>query len=335
MRKIWMILLSSLFLQGCFFQDQNSTIHHEDTRFMMDTIVTIETTGKSEDTLKSTTDKAFAAFQEIADETDSYAPHGPKDLYAINEKAGTVPQKAAPHLLAILKSAASHPHQELSLTLGPVIKIWNDNREKKTVPSRAEIADALTLTKGSRVRIDETTGTLTLMPGTQIDLGAVAKGYAVEEAAKVLQKEGGFQTALINAGGNIKVLGEKPDHKPWRIGIQDPKDPEKVLGTLSVPPGTAIATSGDYQRYYEVSGVRYHHILNPQTGWPSRNAHSVTVVTQSACWADFYSTLLFVMTPKDAMTLVENNPSLEMVYQDLDGTLHISSGLKDLFVQGQ
>ena len=116
MRKIWMILLSSLFLQGCFFQDQNSTIHHEDTRFMMDTIVTIETTGKSEDTLKSTTDKAFAAFQEIADETDSYAPHGPKDLYAINEKAGTGPQKAAPHLLAILKSAASHPHQELSLT---------------------------------------------------------------------------------------------------------------------------------------------------------------------------------------------------------------------------
>lgn len=203
-----MILLSSLFLQGCFFQDQNSTIHHEDTRFMMDTIVTIETTGKSEDTLKSTTDKAFAAFQEIADETDSYAPHGPKDLYAINEKAGTGPQKAAPHLLAILKSAASHPHQELSLTLGPVIKIWNDNREKKTVPSRAEIADALTLTKGSRVRIDETTGTLTLMPGTQIDLGAVAKGYAVEEAAKVLQKEGGFQTALIKPAATSRSLGK-------------------------------------------------------------------------------------------------------------------------------
>lgn len=109
MRKIWMILLSSLFLQGCFFQDQNSTIHHEDTRFMMDTIVTIETTGKSEDTLKSTTDKAFAAFQEIADETDSYAPHGPKDLYAINEKAGTGPQKAAPHLLAILKAQLAIP----------------------------------------------------------------------------------------------------------------------------------------------------------------------------------------------------------------------------------
>ena len=92
------------------------------------------------------------------------------------KRQGRGPKKQPPHLLAILKSAASHPHQELSLTLGPVIKIWNDNREKKTVPSRAEIADALTLTKGSRVRIDETTGTLTLMPGTQIDLGAVAKG---------------------------------------------------------------------------------------------------------------------------------------------------------------
>lgn len=99
---------------------------------MMDTIVTIETAGKSEATLKSATDKAFAAFQEIADETDSYASHGPDDLYAINEKAGMGPQKAAPHLLAILKSAASHPHQELSLTLGPVIKIWNDSREKKS-----------------------------------------------------------------------------------------------------------------------------------------------------------------------------------------------------------
>ena len=173
------------------------------------------------------------------------------------------------------------------------------------------------------------------MPGTQIDLGAVAKGYAVEEAAKVLQKEGGFQTALINAGGNIKVLGEKPDHKPWRIGIQDPKDPEKVLGTLSVPPGTAIATSGDYQRYYEVSGVRYHHILNPQTAGPAAMPIPLQSLLNRPFGPDFYSTLLFVMTPKDAMALVENNPSLEMVYQDLDGMLHISSGLKDLFVQGQ
>ena len=125
------------------------------------------------------------------------------------------------------KSAASHPHQELSLTLGPVIKIWNDNREKKTVPSRAEIADALTLTKGSRVRIDETTGTLTLMPGTQIDLGAVARATPWKKQPRSSRRKAASKPPLINAGGNIKVLGEKPDHKPWRIGIQDPKDPER------------------------------------------------------------------------------------------------------------
>jgi thiamine biosynthesis lipoprotein len=332
-QKGFIILLSSLLLQGCFFQNKNQTIRHEDTRFMMDTIVSITTTGKDEKTLTEATNKAFTLFQEIADETDSYHSHTDDSLFAINAKAGQGPQKAAPYLFDILQQVLPMRHEQLCLTLGPVISIWNKHREAHTVPSKEEIAAALKESGDNRITLSSEKGTIALAPHSQIDLGAVAKGYAVEKAAHVLEEDPAIKTALINAGGNIKVIGDKEDGSPWRIGIQDPQDSQKLLGTLSVPSGTAIATSGDYQRYYEINGTRYHHILDPATGWPARHAHSVTVVTHSAFMADYYSTLLFVMTSEKAIELAEATPDLEVVYQDTAGRLHISSGLKNRFTK--
>ncbi len=135
------------------------------------------------------------------------------------------------------------------------------------MPAKAEIAQALAKCGPEKYTLDVAGNTVTLAPGAQLDLGAVAKGYAVEQAAELLRRDKRVKTALINAGGNIKVLGSKEDGSPWKIGVQDPRNPQKVLGTLAVKDGTAIATSGDYQRYYEVDGKRYHHILDPRTGW--------------------------------------------------------------------
>ncbi len=334
-KKIFLVLLSSLFLQGCFFQSKKEAIRHHDTRFMMDTLVSIETTGDDEKVLTEATDGAFRLFQEIADETDSYTAHGETDLYAVNAAAGKGPVKASPHLFQIIETILPRHQDELDLTLGPVIAVWNRHKETQSVPSQAEIAEAMKQTGRDRITLSKENRTLTLDPGTRIDLGAVAKGYAVEETARYLQGQKGVRTALINAGGNIKVLGSKANGKPWRIGIQDPVDPQKLLGTLTVEAGTAIATSGDYQRYYEAGGIRYHHILDPATGWPARHAHSVTVVTDSAFRADYYSTLLFVMPPQEAMKTVKNTAGVEMVYEDSKGTLYISDGLRDRFSRNQ
>ena len=321
------LVLSSLIYSGCFFQPKN----HEDTRFMMDTIVTITTTGQDEQKLKDATDQAFTLFQTIANQTDTYQAQGPEDLYAINEAAGKGPHKASPYLMDILKQITPLNNPSLDVTLGPVIRVWNTHREAKTVPAQKEIKEALAKCGLKKYTLSTTEGTVTLAPDAQLDLGAVAKAYAVEQAAQLLARDKAVKTALVNAGGNIKVIGTKADGKPWRIGVQDPRNQEKLLGTLSVKDGTAIATSGDYQRYYEVDGVRYHHVLDPATGWPVTHARSVTVITGSAFWADYYSTLLFVLPWKKAMELVEQNDQLEMVYVDEGGTLHVSSGLKDTF----
>ena len=302
---------------------------------MMDTIVTITTTGDSKTQLQDATARAFTLFQTIANETDPYTAQGPQDLYAINQAAGKGPQKASPYLLDILQQIAPLHNAPLDVTLGPVIQVWNQHRDSKTVPTAEEIHQALAKCGPDKYTVSQENGTITLANGAQLDLGAVAKGYAVEQTANQLAKEPGIQTALVNAGGNIKIIGNKPDGKPWKIGIQDPRNAQKVLGTLLVPAGTAIATSGDYQRYYEVDGVRYHHILDPGTGWPSRFCRSVTVGTHSAFWADYYSTLLFGLPWQQALDLVEKDPELEMVYVDSEGTLHVSSGLAKIFTPGK
>lgn len=329
MKKLFALLLvfSSLTCAGCFFQ----TKKHEDTRFMMDTIITITTTGKNEKDLTDATNDALSLFQTIANQTDPYTKQGKDDLYAVNQSAGKGPHKASPYLMDILSKVAPLKNPNLDITLGPVISVWNQHRENKTVPTEAEIAAALSKCGEEKYTLSVADNTVTLAPGMQLELGAVAKGYAVEQAAQQLSQDTRVKTALINAGGNIKVLGEKEDGKPWKIGIQDPRNPEKILGTLTVKSGTGIATSGDYQRYYEVDGKRYHHILDPHTGWPARYCRSVTVVTRSAFWADYFSTLLFVLPWPKAMELVESHPNLDMVYVDMDGKLHVSSGLKNSF----
>ena len=164
-----------------------------------------------------------------------------------------------------------------------------------------------------------------------MDLGAVAKGYGVEAAANELKKHPEVEAALVNGGGNIKVIGTKKDGKPWRIGIQDPRDNQKLLGTLALTANMAVATSGDYQRYYEVNGVRYHHIIDPATGFPARGTISATAVTTSAYVADYYSTLLFVLPKEEAIKLVESTDDLEAVIKDDQGNIYISPGLKDKF----
>ncbi len=329
MKKLLAMLLvfSSLTCAGCFFR----TKKQEDTRFMMDTMITITTTGKNEKDLTDATNNAMALFQTIANQTDPYTPQGPDDLYAINQDAGKGPHKASPYLMDLLRQVTPLKDPNLDITLGPVIQVWNKHRDSKTVPTEGELVAALSKCGEEKYTVSTENNTVTLAPGMGLDLGAVAKGYAVEQVAALLSKDARVKTALINAGGNIKVLGTKEDGKPWKIGIQDPRNPEKLLGTLAVKSGTGIATSGDYQRYYEVSGKRYHHILDPRTGWPAPYCRSVTVVTNSAFWADYYSTLLFVLPWQKAMELVKSHPELNMVYVDTTGQLHVSSGLKDAF----
>ena len=329
MRKVFfaVVLISSLLTTGCFFQQKE----YSDTRFLMDTLIKITAYGENQEPLEAATTKAFKALQAVADVTDPYESHLEDDLYALNQKAGQGSVKVNPLLLNILTKTEAFHHKQINLALGKVIEVWQAHGKDKTVPTKEEIQTALSTAKPGAFTINEIDGTVTLAPKASLDLGAVAKGYGVETAALELKKHPEVEAALVNGGGNIKVIGTKKDGKPWRIGIQNPRDSKKLLGTLALTDNMAVATSGDYQRYYEVNGVRYHHIIDPVTGFPARGTISATAITTSAYVADYYSTLLFVLPVDEAMKLVENTKDLEAVIEDDQGKVYVSSGLKDKF----
>ncbi len=158
-----------------------------------------------------------------------------------------------------------------------------------------------------------------------VDLGGVAKGYAVDQAINILKKHG-ISSGAVNAGGDMYLLGQHPQ-RPWRIGIQHPREQKGTLATVEIR-DKAVVTSGDYERFFEEGGRRYHHIFNPSTGMPARRCQSVTVLADSVALGDALATALFVLGPHEGLKLIEQYPGTETLIIAADGTPHASPGWK-------
>ena len=181
-----------------------------------------------------------------------------------------------------------------------------------------------------KLRLDPERRTAVLTDGAQIDLGAIAKGYAAETVCGIFT-DYGIESALINLGGNIFVIGSKLDGSPWRIGVADPEDTRETVGVLSAR-DTAVVTSGSYQRYFEQGGTRYHHILDPVTGRPADNGLvSVTVICDDAVWADALSTALFVMGEEKPVGFWRETGGFEMILIRDDRQVLLTPALEDSF----
>lgn len=299
-----------------------------DTRFSMDTFVKIDAYSDKPGEARLAVDDAMQTFQNIAAATDRYNDGGPGSLYEANLKAASAPVKVLPQLAKLLGYLQQKPVEQLDISIAPVVDLWQLARSQTVLPSQPKIDEALRHVGRDKYNFDAVGQTLYYSdPATKLDLGAVAKGYAVDAAAATLKKHSSITCALVNAGGNIKAVGNKPGNMPWRVAVQHPRDPDAFLGTVMLTDGQAAATSGDYQRYYEVDGVRYHHLLDAQTGQPSRLHQSVTVIAESALDADYYSTLFFLLPTPGIKTHLTNNSSLNVVVVENDGSIFISSGL--------
>jgi thiamine biosynthesis lipoprotein len=166
--------------------------------------------------------------------------------------------------------------------------------------------------------------------GFILDLGGVAKGYAVDLAADRLATLG-FKSAIINAGGDLRLVGRRHDGKPWRIAIRHPRKPGAFIGYLDLDE-SSVATSGDYERFFVWGGERFHHILDPRTGLPGRACESVTIVTPVASTGDALATGCFLMGPHEGLALVERSETTEGVFVFADGeSVLVSSGLAGRF----
>jgi thiamine biosynthesis lipoprotein len=207
------------------------------------------------------------------------------------------------------------------------VDAWNSHDQGR-IPTRDELERLRPVVEVSAVRLNEQASTIFLArSGMRIDIGGIGKGYAADVAVSAMQAAGATG-GVIALSGDIKAFGRPPEGTGFRIGIQHPRREDALLGRLELQ-DEAISTAGDYEKYFERDGVRYHHILDPKTLEPGRECQSVTVVAREGVLADGLDTGLFVMGPQRGMALVERLPDVEAVMVDKEGQVWVSSGLRE------
>ncbi|MFZ5868717.1 MAG: FAD:protein FMN transferase [Thermodesulfobacteriota bacterium] len=300
------------------------------SRLLMGTLVEITVVGHPDKARSA----AEAAFEEIKRVERLTSFHQPSALTSLNEQAGFGPVKTDPELARLVEASlkiAAQTGGAFDPTVGPLSRLWGfSGTTEPRLPTQAEIDSALSKVGWKHVRVDRSASTVDLPEsGMSLDLGGIAKGYALNRAAAVL-KEMGIRSALVNAGGDIIAIGEKSSGRPWRIGVQDPRDQKGILAVVELK-DRAIVTSGDYERVFFINDERYHHILDPKTGYPARGMQSVTIVFSDAVIVDGLSVAVFVAGPQKGMEMIQSVPGAAGLLVDAAGELHLSPGAASLF----
>lgn len=226
-------------------------------------------------------------------------------------------------------------------TIGPLIQLWNIDEQAVTesaaVPSKEEIDKALAACGLDKINLIKNADgyRVFLKEGASIDLGAVGKGMALEILRNMLKEKQEVKGAVVTIGGSVLAYGEKPDGSDWKVGIVDPFTAGESLGVLTVPAGYCVSTSGDYERYIEVDGKKYHHILDEKTGYPAESGvRSVTILCESGWQSDAFSTACFVLGEKEGKKLAESF-GIEALFVLEDGTVSMTAGMEGYFTRNK
>lgn len=215
-----------------------------------------------------------------------------------------------------------------------VSSLWDFHSHDGEIPDSKDIANALNHVGYSKIKIDNSSTATLNDPDSKIELGGIAKGYIADMIAMQLQKSN-VTSAIINIGGDIHVIGHKPDNRPFTIGIKDPDSAEEVMAAIGAD-NICVATSGTYERYIEHDGQRYHHILNPHTGYPvESDVSSVTVITDSSERADALCTCVILCGSNNGLALIEEQKNTEAIMKLTDGRIIKSSGINKFIISSQ
>jgi thiamine biosynthesis lipoprotein len=293
----------------------------------MGTIVEIILIG---DNQKKAEKSALQAFQEIRRIEQLMSPTIEKsDVFLINQFAGRKWVRVSPETFYVIKKSIEISEQSdggFDITVGPLIKLWQKAREKEHPPSEEDLRKTLDLVSFRNIMISPDEKILLKKDGMSIDLGGIAKGYAVDRAFDILRGLG-YRNLIVNAGGDLRVGGMKFG-QPWFIGIQNPRNSEKVMAKIPLTEG-AIATSGDYEKYFIYQGKRYHHILNPKDGLPVWGCQSVTVLCEEGILADAMATAVFVLGPEKGFSLCQRTKGIDCLIIDREGKIILTPELKE------
>lgn len=325
-RRAWrsgMMFAAMTCLTGCGVEPQDAT--WRETRPLMGTLVEIQAEGPGEHRLRSAVRASYLEMYRLIKILSHYDPASV--VSEVNRQAGTRPVTVPPELREVLTMArrvSVRSGGAFDITVG-ALKGWRFDSRHPRMPSPEEIRAQLPQVDYRRVRLDEAAGTVFLeRPGMRLDLGGIAKLYILDAGMKTLIRHG-IERALINGGGDVLVMSRSED-RPWRIGIRHPRREGELLGVIALERGL-IVSSGDYERYFIRDGKRFHHILDPRTGYPAEGPHHVTLVADDLEAVNGLSAAIMVRGAAWGRALITQTPGLEGLIIDCDGTLWISPGL--------
>ena len=255
------------------------------------------------------------------------------ELNAINQQAGVRPVTVSPTCFNLIAAALAYSKQHadsFNVLIGPLVKLWKIGFGGQQVPDQAEIAARLKLMQLDQVDLQAHDHSVFLkQPGMQIDLGAIAKGYFADQIVEQL-RQAGVTSAIVNLGGNVKLLGQHPytdDHR-WEVGIQAPTAPRGLPLVQVQMPARTVVTSGIFERYFKVGNQMYHHILDPRTGYPVENqVDQVTIITGQSELAEVLTTVCYFQGAQRGSELIETLPDTEAIFVDHQQHVVVTSGL--------
>lgn len=293
-----------------------------DTGFYLDTVITITAYGTADESVIDDCFSLVSQYEALFSRTAEGS-----DIWNVNHSQGkpvTVSEETG-ELIALALQYSELSDNAFDITLAPYSILWDFQNNPGNVPSEADIAEAGKHTGLSNLHVDKNIVTLEDPEGA-IDLGGIAKGYIADRIKDLLLSRG-IDSALINLGGNVLAVGAKPDGSHWKIGIRRPFADASELSAVVPVTDQSVVTSGTYERYFQVDGTIYHHILDPATGYPVENGlQSVSILSGSSADGDALSTACFVLGLAEGMELIESLEGIEAMFITEDGELHYSSG---------
>lgn len=304
----------------------HEVVQRHSVRPLMGTMVEVTVRGDSAERMDAAIDAAYLEMNRLSDLMNHYNPAS--IVSAINAGAGVASVAVPPELMDVLRMAqnvSKHTNGAFDITVGS-IRGWSFHPEHPRMPSPADIAAQLPKVGYTKLQLDERARTAYLASiGTRIDLGGIAKLPILDAGLRTLRAHG-IAVALLNGGGDIVASGGSPN-RPWRVGIRDPDAPQQLRWTLELTDGY-VSSSGDYERFFFKDGRRYHHILDPRSGYPARGPRAVTLVGNDLARINGLSCAIMVLGLSTGRDLIEQTPGLSGLIVDQDGSVWVSTPLQ-------
>lgn len=326
------VLLVLLLLTACSSKQDKiqDTVSVSESAEYFGTVITITLYDDDEKKLNTSIEKAFAECGRL--ENIFSAKLQDSELSRLNRTAFNSPVKVSEELFLVLEEALFYNRLSdgsFDISIGKLINLWGIGTENERVPSDEELEPLVNQKGCEDIVLDQENGTVMYTSEmVEIDLGAIAKGYAADRIKQFLAENEGIGSGILNFGGNVLTIGEKTDGSAWKIGITDPLQSGKVYGAVSVKDACVI-TSGNYERYFVENGIKYHHILDPTTGFPAEQGIiSATIIGSSSTECDAMSTACYILGADRALELIESVSDVECVLIDEAGMCYCSSGIE-------